>query len=408
MNPELQFKSLKPNYKMNIHKTVSENLGFKLVAFAFTITMFGSTLPTPLYVLYQKKLGFATFTSSIIFSAYSIGVLVALVILGRLSDTIGRRPTLLLGLLFSTLSSIVFLYANSLSFLIVGRILSGLSAGVFTGTASATIVDLNKNQNSEKATLVATMANMGGLGLGPLVAGSLAQLTPGPLHIPFVIHLSLLVISIISINLIPETVENFKHTPFRVSKLILPQSVREVFFQNVTPGFAGFAVMGLFTAIAPLFLSGILGHTEPVLSGTLASTLFIGSLFGQLTLTNRFGKRAMPIGCGILIAGMVFLGSSLRIESIFLILMSGIISGVGQGVIFRAGLASVNQVTLAKDRAGVVSSFFFIMYLAISIPILGVGFFANFVGLAKAGISFSIIIALLCSGILLRYRKIDY
>jgi len=115
---------------------------FWLTAFAFTATMLGTTLPTPLYPFYEQRFGFGPLAVTVVFAMYALGVLAALLVLGRASDTIGRRPILLTGLVFAALSSAVFLIAGGvhsggLALLLVGRVLSGLSAGIFTGTATA-------------------------------------------------------------------------------------------------------------------------------------------------------------------------------------------------------------------------------------------------------------------------------
>lgn len=155
--------------------------GVALIGAAFAITMLGTTLPTPLYPLYAKAFGFGELVTTVVFAAYAVGVTAALLLFGRWSDQLGRRPMLQAGLVLSGLSAIVFLLAGSLGWLFVGRVLSGLSAGIFTGTATATIVDLAPDGGKARASLVAAAVNMGGLGTGPLLAGILSQYAPLPL-----------------------------------------------------------------------------------------------------------------------------------------------------------------------------------------------------------------------------------
>jgi MFS family permease len=107
------------------------------VAYAFAGTMIGTTMPTPLYPIYEQRFDFSALTVTIVFAAYGLGVLAALVLFGQLSDQYGRRRVLLPGLVLSAVSSIVFLLAQGLPALFLGRVLSGLSAGVFTGTATS-------------------------------------------------------------------------------------------------------------------------------------------------------------------------------------------------------------------------------------------------------------------------------
>src|SRR6201999_1813862 len=165
-------------------KTASLPVAFWLVALALAVSMIGTTLPTPLYVIYQQQLGFSTMVITLLFAAYAAGVLLTLVAVGHASDDLGRRPLLLAGLACAALSSVVFLLAHDLPLLFVGRLLSGFCAGIFTGTATATLIDLSPRRGS-RGTLVATAFNMGGLAIGPLLAGLLAQFAPLPLRLPF-------------------------------------------------------------------------------------------------------------------------------------------------------------------------------------------------------------------------------
>jgi MFS family permease len=106
-------------------------------AYAFAVTMLGTTLPTPLYALYRERFGFSQLMITVIFATYAVGVISALLLFGRLSDDIGRRRTLLPGLVLSALSAGAFLTLHGLGLILLGRLLSGLSAGIFTGTATA-------------------------------------------------------------------------------------------------------------------------------------------------------------------------------------------------------------------------------------------------------------------------------
>src|SRR4051812_14764213 len=116
----------------------SRRVGFFLVAYAFLITMVGTTLPTPLYPLFEQRYSFGELTVTVIFAVYAFGVIAGLLSFGNLSDEIGRKPVLLLGLAFSAISALLFLFAgSSLVPIYAGRVVSGLSAGLFTGAATA-------------------------------------------------------------------------------------------------------------------------------------------------------------------------------------------------------------------------------------------------------------------------------
>ena len=231
--------------------------------------MLGTTLPTPLYTFYQRRFGFSELMITVIFATYAGGVIAALLLLGPLSDQAGRRPVLLAGLAFSALSATVFLLAGGLGPLLVGRVLSGFSAGIFTGTATATLIDLAPPGREGRATLVAAMANMGGLGCGPLLAGILAQTGTLPIRLSFWVNLGLLLPALIAILVMPEPVSRRGPIHWRPQSLAVPAPVRAIFIRAALAAFAGFAVLGLSTAVSPAFLGKVLSIKSEVVVGAV-------------------------------------------------------------------------------------------------------------------------------------------
>lgn len=168
--------------------------------------MMGTTLPTPLYGLYREQIGFSELIVTVVFAVYAVGVIAALLIAGGFSDVLGRRPVLLAALGLAALSAVCFLSERGLPLLYTGRVLSGFSAGLLSGTGTAAVLELAPPDRRGRAGLAATAANMGGLGLGPLLSGLLAEYAPWPLKLPFVAHLALLAIAMVVVCLLPETV----------------------------------------------------------------------------------------------------------------------------------------------------------------------------------------------------------
>ena len=366
-----------------------------LVAGAFAVTMLGTTLPTPLYVLYQQQWAFSTLTGTVIFSAYAAGVVAALLMLGRSSDVTGRKPMLLLGLACASASDLVFLGASDVKLLLVGRVLSGLSAGIFTGTATAAIVDLAPPDARPRATLLATVANMGGLAAGPLVAGLLAGFAPEPLLLPYAAHLGLVGLAAIALWTVPETVTATGRLRPGVPRLGVPAEASGVFLRATLPGFVGFGVLGLFAAIAPTFLRELLQISNPTLAGGAASAVFVASCVGQILLVPRLGETALDVGRTALVCGLGFLAIALGTASLPVLLVAASVAGLGQGITFRAGLTQVNELAPADKRSEVASTFFTVMYAGISIPVVGVGLSAGEWGLRTAGIGFCVTMAVL-------------
>jgi MFS family permease len=372
-----------------------------LIAMTFAIAMLGTTLPTPLYPLYQKTFSFDELVTTVVFAAYAVGVIAALLLFGHWADQLGRRPMLLAGLVLSGLSAVVFLLAGTLGWLFVGRVLSGVSAGIFTGTATATIVDLAPDEGKSRASLVAAAANMGGLGAGPLLAGVLAQYAPLPLALCFIVDLLLVVLAILGVFAVAEPVQRPATMRLRPQKITVPAEIQGVFTRAVIAGFAGFAVLGLFTAVSPAFLGTVLHDTNSALTGAVVLSVFLASTVGQ-SLSMVIGeRRALLLGCAGLIAGMILVGTSLPVRSLAVLIVGAVVAGVGQGMSFRAGLETVTSASPPAKRGEITSSYFVMLYVGIAIPVIGEGAAAQAFGLITAGTVFAALVAILAAVVLL-------
>jgi MFS family permease len=360
--------------------------GFAGTAYAFAVVLLGTTLPTPLYTIYQEDFGFDELMVTAIFATYATGVVAALLLFGRLSDQIGRRRVLLPGVVLSALSAIIFLLAQGVGALFAGRVLSGLAAGLFAGTATATLLDLAPPARRAQATLVATLVNMGGLACGPLLAGMLAEFAGAPLRTVFWVDLALLLPAAAFVWSIPEPVERASVVSLRPQPLHVPPEVRPIFIRAALAAFAGFAVLGFFSAVAPGFMREFLDIDNHAVVGIGAFLVFASSMAGQMAYRSAPTALTLPAGCGLLIAAMGVVALGLAASSLALLLTGGVVAGVGQGLSFRAGLAAINEATPVERRGEVVSSFFVVAYVAISVPVLAVGVVSELTSIRTAGL----------------------
>jgi MFS family permease len=369
------------------------SLAFALLAYAFAAIMVGTTLPTPMYALYADHMHFAVLTTTVIYATYAGAVLFALLAFGRWSDAIGRRPVLLAGVVFALASAAVFLIADSVPMLLVGRLLSGLSAGVFTGTATVAVIEAAPPSWRTRAAAVATIANIGGLGAGPLLAGLLVEYAPAPLHLSFLVHMVLAALAGVAVLIVPETSQRTGR--IGVQRLSVPVEVRAVFVIASLAAFAGFAVTGLFAAVAPSFLSQVVGIDNHAVAGLIASSIFAASAVAQVAAGRMNPPRAVAVGCAILVVGMVILAVALQLSSLVGIIAAAVVAGIGQGISFSRGLAAVAERAPADRRAEISSSYFVVAYVAISLPVVGEGLAAQQWGLQTAGVTFAIAVAIL-------------
>ncbi|MEW2547355.1 MFS transporter [Streptomyces sp. NPDC047002] len=376
-------------------------LGYPAAALVFAIGMLGTTLPTPLYGLYREELGFSEFVVTVVFAVYAVGVIAVLLLAGNFSDQAGRRPVLLCALVLSAASALCFLFEGGLPVLLVGRLLSGFSAGLFSGAATVTVMEVAPRADARRAGFAATAANMGGLGCGPLVAGLLAQYAPSPLTLPFLVDLGLIVVAALLLWGLPETVRERRAPRLRPQGLTVPPEVRGVFAPAAVAGFAGFALLGLFTAVAPSFLAETLHEHNLATAGAVVFSVFLASVAGQ-SLTDRIGaRRTLPGGCFVLVAGLLLVASGLYWESLPLLVAGAVCGGLGQGLSFRAAVGALSAAAPAEHRGGTVSSFFVVAYLGISLPVVGVGALSLATGLRDAGLIFAacVVVLAVCVGL---------
>lgn len=373
----------------------SHQTSFWLIAVAFLITMVGTTLPTPLYALYQQHLGFGPTWVTLIFAIYAAGVISALLAVGSWSDQLGRRPMLLAGLAMGAISAVIFLCTDSIGGLLIARLISGFSAGIMTGTGTVAVIEAAPKRWRNSATLVATAANMLGLGLGPLLAGFTSQFLPWPVHLAFVVHLVLLLAATAAILAVGETVQRPAKPRLGFQRPSLPAAVRGPFVPAAIAGLAGFSVTGLFTSLVPAIMRQVMGHAGGLVIGAVILVLFAGSIVGQAWVRRIREAAQMTVGCTVLILGVACLGLSIASAQLWLLVLGGALSGIGQGLTFRAGMGAVANAAPVGQKAGVTSALFIVYYLSMSVPVIAVGVSIPVFGLHHSAEFFSAVVALI-------------
>jgi predicted MFS family arabinose efflux permease len=371
------------------------------LATIFAVAMAATTISTPIYPLYSSAFGLSPLQITVVFAAYGVGVMGGLLVTGRLSDHIGRKPPLAGALLVAIAAMAFFIAAQGLDLLLVGRFLIGLTAGVYTGTATAWLVDLDEDR--DRATKVAVAANLGGLALGPAYAGILAQFVPHPLRTTYVVELVLLAVGLAVHLTLPETVQR-RRVELDFAGIVPPPEVRTVFLPAATAGVAAFGVSGVFGSVGPAMLHEVLGITAPTAGGALLATLFLMSVVGQF-LTRRVGPPvALPLGCVALAVSLALLSLSLAVETVLAVFAAAVVAGIAQGVIVGGGLGLLTARAPADRRSQVASTYFLVLYIGLVVPVVAFGLVESSVGLVEAGHIFAAVVgvAALGSGVAVR------
>jgi len=374
--------------------------GFWLVAFLFAVTMAFAGAPAPLYVLYAKEDGFGSLAVTVIFAAYAVGVAVSLYLAGHLSDRFGRRQVLAPAVLLNLVAALMFLTWHQLGWLLAARFVSGLGIGILTATATAHLTELHRAARPEasphRAAAVGTAANIGGIGLGPLVAGFLAEYAGRPLYTPYAVFAFLMLAGLLALVLVPETVgpttDEWRYRPQRVA---VPPEVRSGFVAAAMLAFVSFAMFGFFTSLAPSFLSGTLHHGSHALAGAISFSVF-GSAAAAQVLTARWApSRLYVTGLVVLPVGLVLVVAAILAASLPLIAVAGVVVGVGAGTAFKAAVASVIELAAPAARGETLAGLFLVSYVGMSLPVILLGVLLQWAPLDPSIIAFGALMLVL-------------
>jgi MFS family permease len=358
---------------------LSRRAGFWAIAFSFlTITAF-STAPSSLYGLYERSEHLSSLTITIVYAVYAVGVVASLMLAGHVSDWYGRRVVLLPAIAVAIVAAVVFLVWRSLAGLFAARVLTGVAVGAAVATATAFIADLDAGPGgvpTRRAGIVATIANIGGLACGPLIAGLLARYAPRGLTLPFQVFLAALVVAAVLVAMSPEGHPPAGPRPrYRPQQLSVPVEARRTFTAATVGAFLCFAVFGLFAGLAGAFLAGPLHHPSPALIGLTIFVTFGSGVVVQTTTTTWPAHRLIAAGVvpALIGLGLLVLSAWTSPPSLVLFLIGGIVAGAGGGAIFRGSLTLVISTSGADDLAGALATFFISGYAGLSVPVVGVG-----------------------------------
>src|SRR3954470_15971881 len=228
------------------NRTLSPTAAYGLVASVIGLALFASGTPSPLFGTYRALWGFSPAVLTLVYATYAFGVLAALLLAGRISDDVGRRPVLIVALTVLLATSILFMLADSVVWLFVARGLQGLATGLALGAASAALLDLHPRRDPAGVGLTNGIVSAGGMGLGVLVSSALVELAPAPRVLPYVVLLILFSVALAGAYAMPEPVAERKRPRLTPQRPRVPASVRGPFTLAALAVLSSWSVGGLF------------------------------------------------------------------------------------------------------------------------------------------------------------------
>ena len=385
---------------------------FWLLAASFALVMSFMTVPTPLYGLYQQRDGFGTFTVTLVFAAYGLGVILGLLFSGHVSDHVGRRPVIAAVVALEVVCALLFpLFPNTAGLLVL-RLLTGLGVGALTATITAHLTELHDLRRPDSDGIlgrtVATSVNVGGLAVGPLIAALISEVA-APLSLPYYVYAVAMLVVLPVVWGAPETVSHEQvraHWRYRPQRVRVDDDVRPAFAGAAVAALAGFSVLGFVTALTGRFLTDTLEISSPLAVGTVATVVVAGAAASQVAFARVAGRVQLRTGAVLVAAGMVLVALAGLLASLVLFVVGGVLATGGVGLVFAASVATVAGLAEPERRGETLAALFLAAYVGITLPVVVIGFALTLAGTVPVLVTFAaIVLVAVPSGIALLLRR---
>ena len=345
---------------------------FWAVAFAFFVVMAFATLPSPLYGLYRTRDHLSTLTVTLVYAVFACGAIGALLCERVVVARIGRRGAMLGGVATMMVAAAVIAVWKALPGLLVGRVITGVSVGLAAGTAVTYLIELrlrdDPNASVVRARTIGTSVNIGALGVGPLVAGVLAEWTSLPLTLPYVLFIGLGALALVGLAAAPETGTPNPHAKASLAVAGIPGTA-------AVATIAAFSATGLFAGLSGIILAKTFDRPSHALAGATLFLVFSSGVVSQLATGKLRASRVLALGVTSMLAGLALLVTAVRLStpSLVLFLGGGALIGAGAGLVFKGTTGIVLEAAAPEERVAMTSTLIMTALFGLSIPVVGAG-----------------------------------
>jgi MFS family permease len=352
--------------------------------------------PTPLYHQYQESFGLTPFVLTVVFAAYVVSLLAALLTVGSLSDYIGRRPAIMAALALNIVAMLMFVTADSASALIAARAVQGFATGLATATLGATILDTDRSRGP----ILNSVTAFAGLTAGSLGAAALVTYAPDPRQFVYLILLAASAIEMLILWHMPETVAA-KPGAFASlrPRVHVPAQARRALFQVTPVTIASWALGGFYFSLVRVAT----GVTLPIVGGLVVAALTFSGAVAVLSLRNVAPARILAGGIPALAFGVAVTLAGVEAQFVGLMLAGTVVAGLGFGAAFAGAIRTVMPLSQPHERAGLLSAFYVEGYLSFTLPAILTGLLAPMTGLPLAAYVYgaAVIVLAVASGVVM-------
>lgn len=357
-----------------------------------------SSAPTPLYQVYQDNLHFSAAMLTVIFGVYAVSLLAALLTVGSLSDYLGRKPVIFVALLLNIVAMLLFINADSTAYLIAARALQGFATGMATAVLSATLLDTDR----VRGPILNSLAPLLGMASGGLGSGLLVEFAPRPTQLIYVVMLGLMVLQALYVWRLPETVSRIPGALKSLRPTLhVPEQARRALWLAMPLNVAVWALGGFFSSLAPSLVRAATGSTSHLIGGGLVAVVTLSGAVMIYSLRDRPADKVMRLSAVLLATGVALLLVAVQTASLGLFFIASVIAGFGFGGGFMGSVRSIVGLALPHERAGLMSAFYVLSYLAFCLPALLAGNLSRVYGLIATTDGYGAVLIVLALGALM-------
>ncbi|WP_217144974.1 MFS transporter [Streptomyces sp. AC627_RSS907] len=379
---------------------------FTCVAAILVLFLAASSAPSPLYVIYQQQWQFSAWVLTGVFALYVFGLLGSLLIVGALSDHLGRRPVLAAAVALEAVALVLFLVAGNVLVLSAARVLQGIATGAATTALSAALVDLEPSRG--RAGVVSSVAPLTGLALGALGSGVLVEFGPAPTRLVYALLLGAMVPAAAVVALMPET--SLRRPGALASlrpRVAMPAHLRADIVPVVPAMIATWALGGMYLSLGPSVAAGLLGLHNHLVGGVVVTLLAGTGALAVFLLRSRSASWLLAPSSALLGLGTLMSLAGVVEGLVWLSAAGTLVAGVGFGASALATFGTFARIARPHERSEVFALANIINYLGNSVPAVLGGIAVTALGLRTATEIYAVaIVVITFSALVLRLNQV--
>lgn len=380
---------------VNIAEQKSQPWAYALVLGATGVALGVSGVPAPLYGLYEQEWHLSPLTTTIVFAVYAVAALGAVLVSGRISDVVGRKPVLLAAFGLMIVGLAVFVLADTVPMLLVARALHGMAVGATVVAGAAALLDLRPHGGARSGQLSGVAFNVG-MAVAIMGSALLAQYAPHPLRTPYVVISIVCVLVTAGVLALREPHAARVAGRIRIARPAVPHEIRADFWFSAIGVMAAWSVLGVLLSLYPSLAARQTGIHNLVFGGVVVATTALSAAVAQLFATGIPARRAAVGGDIGMALALVLTVPALATHNWPAVLLVGVLLGATFGLGFGGSLRHLSEVVPQGRRGETMSAYYLLAYTSMALPTVLAGWAATTWGLGTVFPWFVGVVALAC------------